>query len=289
MDQRYLLEVNNVSKTIDNFSLHNINFQLEPGYITGIIGVNGAGKTTLLNMLLGIYYPDEGEIIINGYNRVTNALDVKKRIAFITDECLFPYDLKPKHISMMYGSTYPGFDPKKMQSLCKRFGVPYNKTLRKMSKGNRIKMQLAFAMSYDADLYIMDEPTAGLDPVFHREVYEYLFEIVADGTKSILLSTNITEDLDRIGDYVLFLDQGTQKFFSEKEELINKYRLIKGTPNQVAFYSRYIIGKTTNETYTEALIWNELTDYPVAVTIETPTLDKIMQYLMEKHYKKGER
>ena len=158
-----------------------------------------------------------------------------------------------------------------------------------LSGGMIRRLGIAQTLLGNPEIIFLDEPTAGLDPVFYREVYEYLFEIVADGTKSILLSTNITEDLDRIGDYVLFLDQGTQKFFSEKEELINKYRLIKGTPNQVAFYSRYLIGKTTNETYTEALIRNELTDYPVAVTIETPTLDKIMQYLMEKHYKREER
>lgn len=273
-----IAEVNHMSKTIDKFTLTDIHFQVEPGYIVGIVGKNGAGKTTLLNTILGLYRPDCGDIKVAGFDRVTETLQVKKEIAFVTSDCLFPLDLSPKNIGSMFGSRYHQFDKQKYEDLCSRFQVSYKKTLRKMSKGTIVKAQLAFAMSHEASLYIFDEPTAGLDPVFRKEILEYFFELVSDGTKSILISTQLTEELDQIADYILYLENGHQQFFMDRESLQQEFRMIRGTANQVGYYRNRIVGMKSNTTMTEALIKNVGDDYPVNVTVSVPSIEDIMTY-----------
>lgn len=287
----YALEVNHMTKTLRpnknikddkrHFVLQNFSFAIEPGYIMGIVGANGAGKTTLINTILGIYKPDAGTIHVAGYNRVTEAVAAKKSIAFVTDECLFPLDLTPMDIGKMFGPLYNNFDILKYQNYLKKFGVPVKKCLRKQSKGMVAKVQLAFCLSYEATLYVFDEPTAGLDPIFRKELLDLFFEIVSDGTKSIILSTHLTEDLDKIADYILYVDKGKQRFFMEKEELISKYCLIKGSKGQINYYNKYIIGRKDTDYYSEALI-EKLEEMPVSVEVCVPTIEDIMVYHMAK-------
>lgn len=298
MDSRYVLEVNHMTKTLlpnknikddkRQFTLHDFDFRIEPGYVLGVIGPNAAGKTTLMNTILGIYKPNEGSIIISGCDRVEESVAAKKKIAFVTDECLFPLDLSPKNIGKMFGPLYDGFDYGRFERYCKRFEIPMNKSLRKQSKGMVVKVQLAFCLSYDAVLYVFDEPSAGLDPIFRKELMELFFEIVKDGTKSIILSTHLTEDLDKIADYILYVENGRQTFFMEKEELISKYRIIKGSRGQVNYYNKYVVGKKDEEIFSEALV--ELPDknfeFAVPVQVTHPTIEDIMVYYMQKQAKK---
>ncbi len=292
----YALEVNHVKKLLvsksrdrkvtKQFELQHFDFRIEPGYILGIIGRNGAGKTSLINTILGVYKPDEGEIRIGGSDRVLDGREAKKKIAFVTDECLFPLDISAKNIGDLFGPLYDGFDKTKYKSYLKRFEVPMKKNLRKLSRGMVVKVQLAFCLSHKASLYVFDEPSAGLDPIFRKELIELFFEIVAEGDKSIILSTHLTEDLDKIADYILYMDEGKQKLFMEKEALIDKYRLIRGSKGQVNYYKKYIVGSKDEEVYSEALIelpegvpFDEL--FPVSVRIEKPTIEDIMVYEMK--------
>ena len=225
-----VLEVKNVSKylerevwtknqkSIQSFSLKNFDFAIEPGYIVGMIGCNGSGKTSLIHTILGVFQPDEGEILVDGHSRKTDAYEVKQEIAFVTDDMIFPIGMTAVDIGKCFGSCYRAFDYKKYITLCERFQIPLKKNMKKLSTGMKIKVQLAFAMAREAKLYVFDEPSAGLDPVFRRELMDYFFEIVADGTKSILLSTHLTEELDRIADYILYVEDGKQLFYMEKEE-----------------------------------------------------------------------
>lgn len=289
MSSSYALEVKHVTKNLlpnknrkddkRHFLLDNMRFAIEPGYILGIIGANGAGKTTLINTILGIYKPDAGKIYVNGYDRVAEGVMAKKSIAFVTDECLFPLDLTPLNIGKMFGPLYDEFDLEKYLGYLKRFAIPMKKSLRKQSKGMVVKVQLAFCLSYKATLYVFDEPSAGLDPIFRKELLELFFEIVADGTKSIILSTHLTEDLDKIADYILYLDKGRQKFFMDKEALTSKYSLIKGSKGQINYYNQYIIGRKDTEYYSEALIETPK-ELPVPVEVNIPTIEDIMVYHM---------
>ena len=294
MDSKYILEVNHMTKTLTPkkninskeerkaFTLSDFNFVMEPGYILGIVGKNGAGKTTLIRTILGLYKPNEGTITVAGYDRVTEAVKAKKHMAFITDECLFPLDLSPKAIGKTFGPLYEGFDYKKYEGYCKRFGLPMNKCIRYQSKGMRIKMQLAFCLSYSAKLYIFDEPSAGLDPIFRKELLDLFFEIVREGTKSIILSTHLTEDLDRIADYILYVEDGKQNFFMEKEELVSKFRLIKGSRGQVNYYNKYVVGRKDEDIFSEALVLlpEEDFEFRVPVQVSLPKIEDIMVYYM---------
>lgn len=296
MDTRYILEVNHMTKTVTSkkivnskeekktFTLSDFHFSMEPGYIMGIVGKNGAGKTTLINTILGLYKPESGSIAVAGFDRVTEAVEAKKQMAFVTDVCLFPLDLSPKAIGKTFGPLYNGFDYKKYESYCKRFNLPMKKSIRYQSKGMRIKMQLAFCLSYDARLYVFDEPSAGLDPIFRKELLDLFFEIVEDGTKSIILSTHLTEDLDRIADYILYVEDGKQNFFMEKEELVSKFKLIKGSRGQVNYYNKYVVGRKDEDIFSEALVLmpEENFEFRVPVEVSIPTIEDIMVYYMSK-------
>ncbi len=298
MNHQNLLEVKHVTKKLvpnskkdknrKSFVLDNFNFAIEPGYIVGVVGRNGSGKTTLLNTILGLYKQDAGHICVNGYDKIQNSVEVKKSVAFITDECLFPLDLSVKNIGKMFGPLYDHFDMGKFWDYCKRFEIPVNKTLRNQSKGMKIKVQLAFALSYDAKLYILDEATAGLDPVFRKELVNIFFQIIEDGTRSILLATHLTEDLDKIADYILYIEEGRQGFFLEKEELLSKYQIIRGSKNQVNYYKKYILGRKDEEVYSEALIevpqnsgQEKENLFPVPVERKRPTIEEILTYFMK--------
>lgn len=296
MDTRYILEVNHMTKTVTSkkivnskeekktFTLSDFHFSMEPGYIMGIVGKNGAGKTTLINTILGLYKPESGSIAVAGFDRVTEAVEAKKQMAFVTDVCLFPLDLSPKAIGKTFGPLYSGFDYKKYENYCKRFELPMKKSLRYQSKGMRIKMQLAFCLSYDARLYVFDEPSAGLDPIFRKELLDLFFEIVEDGTKSIILSTHLTEDLDRIADYILYVEDGKQNFFMEKEELVSKFKLIRGSRGQVNYYNKYVVGRKDEDIFSEALVLLPEDDFEFRVPVEVslPTIEDIMVYYMSK-------
>lgn len=294
-----VLEVKNVSKYLErevwnqnqkrvqSFSLKDFSFTIEPGYIVGMIGCNGSGKTTLIQTILGVYQPDEGEILVDGHDRKQEAYEAKQEIAFVTDEMIFPIGMTAVDIGKCFGPCYRAFDYTKYISLCERFQIPLKKIMKKLSTGMKIKVQLAFAMARDAKLYVFDEPSAGLDPVFRRELMDYFFEIVADGTKSILLSTHLTEELDRIADYILYVEDGKQLSFMEKEEMLSQYHLIRGTKNQVQYYDRWTVARQDNEMSSEALILNTGEELRVPVTAETPRIEKVMYYLMQQ--KKGEK
>ena len=294
-----VLEVKNVSKylerevwnknqrSIQRFSLKNFDFAIEPGYIVGMIGCNGSGKTTLIQTILGVFQPDEGEILVDGHDRKQEAYEAKQEIAFVTDEMIFPVGMTAVDIGKCFGPCYKAFDYKKYISLCERFQIPLKKIMKKLSTGMKIKVQLAFAMARDAKLYVFDEPGAGLDPVFRRELMDYFFEIVADGTRSILLSTHLTEELDRIADYILYVEDGTQRFFMEKEEMLSQYHLIRGSKNQVQYYGRWTVARQDNEMSSEALIYNTGEELRVPVQVEAPTIEKVMYYFMQE--KKGDK
>lgn len=302
MDSRYILEVNHMTKNLisnkivnskeerKSFTLTDFDFAIEPGYILGIVGKNGAGKTTLIRTILGLYQPNEGTITVAGYDRVLESVKAKKSIAFITDECLFPLDLSPKDIGKTFGPLYDGFDYKKFEGYCKRFGVPMRKSIRKQSKGMKVKAQLAFCLSYNASLYVFDEPSAGLDPIFRKELVELFFEIVEDGTKSIVLSTHLTEDLDRIADYILYVEDGKQNFFMEKEELVSKFKLIKGSRGQINYYNKYVVGRKDEDIFSEALVLlpEEDFEFRVPVQVSIPTIEDIMVYYMSKKEKRSD-
>ena len=234
----YILECQNVSKSFKEFRLTDINFSLEPGYILGLIGENGAGKSTLVQLILGGYRMDKvttmagrkgvnetsqfatGEIKVAGNSMRYYPNLAKEEMAYVLNKCPFSMVMTPKENAKLYGTCYKSWKQEVFERYCETYQVPLNKPLRKLSKGQQIMFQLAFALSHDAKLYVMDEPTGNLDVNHHQIFLDKMQELVEDGTRSVVYVTHQLEDLEQIGDYILLLHEGKQGVYEDKETLL---------------------------------------------------------------------
>ncbi len=277
----YAFEIKDMYKRLDTFELGSINMKLEPGYIMGLVGPNGAGKTTLLLTLLGLYRPTLGSVSIFGYDMKEQEKEAKAFIGFVLDENPFLEYYSAKDNARMYGGYYPDWDQKTFEKYCKRFDLNCKKPLKKLSKGNKMKFQLAFALSHHARLLVLDEPTSGLDPVFRRELLEIMCDIISEGDRSILFSTHLTEELDKIADFITFIYNGKQQFSASKEALTEQYGLVRGSAREIAaLEGKFVVGKRITETTAEALIRREASVVPNHMTVFQPSIEDIMYYTL---------
>ena len=277
-----LLEISHLDKQIGVLHLQDISFSLEPGYIFGLIGRNGAGKTSLIRTILNLYRKDSGSIIVNGYSIDTREREAKDQIGFVLDEFLFEEKLSIATNGKLFGATYTGYDHELFLRFCSRFGLNPKQKTGRLSKGQKTRFQLAFALSHQAKLFIMDEPAAGLDPLFRRELTGYMQELVEDGTRSILFSTHLTTDLDQIGDYIALIDEGRFCFCMDKESLRERFVLLKGTEKQIQSLARHSpkILAAVHEQYGSTA----LSEYPEpsmteGLAVSCPTLAELLFYL----------
>lgn len=281
----YLLEINNLEKKLGNLHLKDINLNLEPGYIMGLIGVNGCGKTTLINTILNIYKKDSGIVKVNGLSMDSKEKEVKDQIGFILDENMFENTMTVIRNAKTFGSLYSKFNKELFLKFCDRFDIPLNKKLGKLSTGSKIKFQLAFALSHDAKLFIMDEPSAGLNPAFRKDLIRYMQELVEDGTRSVIFSTHITEDLDQVGDYIALIHEGKLFFNLNKEELKDKYLIINGNKEEIENlnYSK-IIYREYGEYHNSAFIEKVKGEDYKNLKTKIPNIEDIMYYLEKGGY-----
>ena len=275
-----LLEIKNLNKTIGSLKLTDINLTLEPGYIMGLIGRNGAGKTSLIKTILRLYQKDSGEVFINGHSMDTQERRAKDDIGFVLDESPFEDNLTVETNGKSFGSLYSRYDHALFLKFCSRFEISPRQKAGKLSKGQKTRFQLAFALSHDAKLFLMDEPSAGLDPLFRRELLGYMQDIVENGTRSILFSTHLTSDLDQIGDYIALMDNGRLCLQLDKEELNDRFYIAYGTREQIEHLFGANVICRLHEAYRSSL----LIEYPregQLLELETarPTLDDLMYYL----------
>jgi ABC-2 type transport system ATP-binding protein len=224
----YILEVNNLRKEFKNFTLENISFKLEPGYIMGFIGPNGAGKSTTIKLIMNLIKKNDGEIKIFGLDHIKHEKEVKDRIGFVYDENYYYEGLTIKQMKNIVASFYSKWDDDVFNNYLKDFDLDPKAKIKTLSKGMKMKFSLAVALSHNADLIIMDEPTSGLDPVFRREILDILYSIIQDENKSIFFSTHITTDLEKVADYITFINEGKIVFSKPKYEIMESYAVVKG-------------------------------------------------------------
>lgn len=222
------IELRNLSKTYPLFKLDQISLDVKQGYITGLIGPNGAGKSTLISLITGLIRPDSGRIRTLGNAMPTQEVNVKERIGIVSDECFYYEHLTICEMKSMIAPFYKKWDEKQFNSYLEQFELSPKKKIQELSKGMKIKFSLAVALSHDAELLIMDEPTSGLDPVFRRELLDLLADMIQDETKSIIFSTHITTDLERIADYITFINKGRIVFNEAKDDVLERYTIVKG-------------------------------------------------------------
>ena len=278
-----MIQIEHVTKNFGNFKLSDINLSLPAGYICGLIGENGAGKTSLIHLLLGLYRPDDGQIFINGNDINRDEVAAKNEIGYVLSEELFDGELTLLQNASLYGKYYKNYDRDTFLSYCKRFELDEKKKLKQQSKGQKLKFQFAFTLSHAPKVLILDEPTANFDPTFRSDFIKILTEFIQDGTKSVLLATHLTSDLDRIGDYITFLHKGKIIFSSDRQEMEDSFRLVRGEDykiNQIP--KERIIHKEKTEFGSKALVHHRPRYvYDNALSVDIPTIEDIMYYFVK--------
>lgn len=213
-----IFKCENVEKKYKDFSLKPISFTMESGYLTGLIGINGAGKTTLINILSGLDTDFQGKIIVNGLDIKENLEEAKQEIGLVSENLSFFMDHTALENGELLGKYFKNWSIENYYIWLDRMNIPPTQPIYEFSKGMKMKFQISFAMAHSPKILILDEPTAGFDPVFRRDFLNILQDIL-DKYIGILMSTHITSDLDKIADYILLLDNGELKLNDTKEAL----------------------------------------------------------------------
>ncbi len=217
-----LIQANGLGKRYDDFRLKGIGIRVEAGTVVGLIGSNGAGKTTTIKMLLGILRPEEGDVRVLGCPVGSGSApegELKQRVGVVLDTCAFPDTSKVKDVATLGRFAYRNWDARRFAAFCERFELAPKKNVKELSRGMGMKLMLAFALSHDPELLILDEATAGLDPMARDEVLDILREFMAAEGHAILLSTHITSDLEKIADEIVCIDDGKLVFDVPKDEI----------------------------------------------------------------------
>lgn len=274
-----IVEVSGLNKSYNNFALRDVKFSLQEDCITGFIGVNGAGKTTTLKLILNLISKESGTIKIFGEDIQMNEKEIKNRIGIVLDDCCFYDDLSMSEMKGIIAHAYTNWSEQQYKSYMERFKLNPHQKISTLSKGMRMKFALALALSHNADLLIMDEPTSGLDPLIRSQLMEVLADYMKQGGKSILFSTHITSDLDKIADMVILIDNGKILFEEEKDRLLDNHRLIKGDKKELNNNTRKLFLDIQESEFGFAGMTNKLSDvqkHMHDILIEKPNIEDIM-------------
>lgn len=269
------IEVKNLKKTYDNFVLGEDSFEIKKGFITGFIGKNGMGKTTTIKSLLSLINYD-GEVFVDGED--ARNLNYLQDVGIIMDDSFLSKDWKISLVNEAMKCGYENWKEEEFFEYVKKFGIEKDKKVKELSRGMKIKLMLSIALSHEANLLILDEPTSGLDPSMRDELTDILKDFVEDENNTVLFSTHITEDLDRIADYIIFIDQGKIVENSSKEDFLEKYLLLKGGEEDRELLKDFdLLGIKSSDTSFEALVKNiDREKIPDELILEKPDINKIL-------------
>ena len=276
-----LLEVRGLCKSYEGFALKDVSFEIPAGYIMGFIGPNGAGKTTTIKSILNMMHDASGEIRLFGMERKDDSALINEKIGVVMDLPIYVDDWTMAHVEAAVAPFYPHWNSEKYQSLLKRFSIAPKKKVKELSRGMKVKLMVAVALSHDAELLILDEPTSGLDPVARDELCDLLSDFVTAENRSILFSTHITSDLEKIADYITFILDGQIVFTGPKEDLLEKYVLVKGgltdlNPEQ----RKMIIGLREHATGFDGMAEAaSIGRFPKSLLMEPISLEEIIIYM----------
>lgn len=275
-----MIEVKEISKKLKSFQLDNLSFTIPTGYICGLIGQNGAGKTTLLHLILGLYQADTGGLLIDGMDYADKEKRIHNEIGTVLTEALFDPSLTLMQNGSDYGRYYDAYDGKVMESYLELFGLEKSRKFGRLSKGEKLKCQFAFALSHDAKLLVLDEPTGNFDPEFREQFFKILKEFIANGDRSVVLATHLTEDLDRMADYLIYLEKGKQVFAGDIEKFRDSYRMVSGETYKIRLLQQEkIIHMEENAYGAKALaVHSRLNRYDRELVVAYPTIEEFMYF-----------
>ena len=276
-----VIELKNVSKDYGDFKLDNISFEVPEGCVCGFIGQNGAGKTTTIQLILDTITRDSGEITLFGKSVDGDSASLREDIGLVFDEMGFHEFLTAKQINTIMKNVYKNWDEVLYFDYLKRFSLPSKKACGSFSRGMRMKLQIATALSHGAKLLIMDEPTSGLDPIVRNEMLQIFREYVVKEDHTILLSSHITGDLEKLADQVVFIDGGRIVIKGNKDEILEKHGIIKCKKEELAGIDKEMIVSYELSSMGAEILVNDVNTarklYPNMV-IEQAGLEEIMIY-----------
>lgn len=278
-----ILQVQGITKNFTDFTLDNITFNLPKGYIMGLVGPNGAGKTTTIQLILNLLKADSGVIKLFGLDNKEYEVRVKQELGVVFDTSFFVDGWKIKEVEQALSPFYDKWNKQTFTNLVERFELPLNKKVQEFSRGMQMKLMLACALSHDAKLLILDEPTSGLDAVARDQLSEILQDYIQDGERSVLFSTHITSDLERIADYITFINRGKLFYTGSLDALMEKYILIKGKPSDLDdSLKRKMLGFRSTNMGFEGLIEANAVENLKGVLFEKASLDDIIIFASKK-------
>lgn len=219
------LIISGLTKTYKDFMLNGVSFSVPCGSIVGLIGENGAGKSTTINAVLGLIQKEAGSICVLGKEQPDN--EIKEQIGIVFDGNNYPEIFSTRKLNRVMKDIYHSWEEHTFLNLLKKFSLPTDKPIKQFSKGMKMKLAIAVALSHNSKLLILDEATSGLDPVIRDDILDILLDFAQDETHSILISSHITTDLEKIADYIVFIHEGQVVFSKLKDELIEQYGIIK--------------------------------------------------------------
>ncbi|MBD5449876.1 MAG: ABC transporter ATP-binding protein [Lachnospiraceae bacterium] len=274
------LELHNVSKTFSEFSLNDISFELPKGYIMGLVGSNGAGKTTTLNLIMNMMEKDAGSIKVFGKDHLEYEKQIKQDIGIVYDSSFFVDTWTVRDLEKALSMFYDEWNHDTFIRMKEQFELPDKTRIGKMSRGMQMKLMLACACSHNAKLLLLDEPTSGLDPTTRSEILDILQDYIQDGEKSVLFSTHITTDLEKVADYITYLEHGRLVYTGSMEELLAKYCIIKGAPGELTEGLRqHLIGLSQTSLGFEGLIKTDTAKKYKGFVLDAPTVDEIIVHI----------
>lgn len=289
-----VIELKGVSKDYGDFKLDDVSFSVPEGSVCGFIGQNGAGKTTTIQIILDAINRDSGEVYVFGKSMDKDSALLRENIGVVFDEMGFHDFLNPRQINTIMKNVYKNWNEEKYFEYLKLFSLPTKKACGNFSRGMRMKLQIAAALSHDAKLLIMDEPTSGLDPIVRNEMLQIFREYVVEEDHTILLSSHITGDLEKLADEVVFIDGGKIVLKGNKDEILEKHGILRCKKDELKNISQsLLVSAETSSLGAEVLVNDRKAAeklYPEMI-IEPAELEQIMIYYVNraKGSKRAER
>lgn len=278
------LIIRDLCKNYNNFCLNHVNLTIKKGTIMGFIGENGAGKSTTIKAMLNIIQKDKGSVTLLGKSmeEETEEIQAKEEIGVVMDQSHFHDAFKVKDINMIMSRTYRNWDKQLFYHYIEQFHIPKEKTMKEYSRGMTMKMGIAAALAHHPKMLILDEATSGLDPIVRNEILDLFLEYIQDEEHSILISSHITSDLERICDYITFIHNGMILLSQDKDEMIQTHRILKCSKEELKKISQEEIVRIKETAFgCEVLVHsNQLEQYRDFV-MDIPTLEDIMLFYVK--------
>lgn len=279
-----MIKLDKISKLIGTFYLRDISLEIPEGYIIGLVGANGCGKTSLLHVLMGLYKPDSGKMELMGKSYPEDEDQLHDMIGVVLQERLYEDYMTLQENAAYYGRFYSNYDESYLLEMLQTYDLDPNRKYKGLSKGEELKFQFACALAHHPQLLILDEPTGNFDPEFRDEFLGALKNFIADGEHTVILATHLTDDLDKIADYLVYMEKGHILTAMDIEELRSKYRIVAGEDYRMKLLpEQRIIHMEKGEFATKALIRHRQIDiYDASYIVSSPTIEEFMYFITKR-------